>query len=102
MNFEDEHHQRGARRLTADRAQRSRRHFRSLVLGWTDPDSGERLTTRIHGGEGLLPGLVRQGFELLASDESSGRCEPGVSAFTQLDGGPRARARDGEATRGSI
>lgn len=39
--------------------------FRSVLLGWTDPVSGERLTLRMRGEDGLLDSLAPLGFEVL-------------------------------------
>lgn len=47
-----------------------RARFRSACLGWTDPESGDRLTVRVDGAEELVPELVAQGFELLPCEES--------------------------------
>ncbi len=67
--------------------------FRSVLLGWTDPVSGERLTVRMRGEDGLLASLTPLGFEELG-----------------VDGGPWGRGalraslrpmRDGERTEGS-
>lgn len=42
-----------------------RARFRSAWLGWTDPESGERLAVRLSGSGELMPELFAQGFELL-------------------------------------
>ena len=39
--------------------------FRSVLLGWTDPVSGERLTVRMRGERGLIDSLGSHGFEVL-------------------------------------
>ena len=39
--------------------------FRSVLLGWTDPVSGERLTVRMRGDRGMIDSLGTHGFELL-------------------------------------
>ena len=52
------------------------RRFRSLMLGWTDPDSGDRLTARIRGGAELVHELEGLGFEVL----EDGQAEAGGSA----------------------
>ncbi len=39
--------------------------FRSAKLGWTDPQSGERLTLRLDAQDGLIETLEPLGFELL-------------------------------------
>ena len=47
--------------------------FRSLVLGWTDPETGDRLTCSGDVSEGMLDELEPLGFEVLSSgSESSG------------------------------
>ena len=45
--------------------ERATRTCRSLKLGWTDPDSGERLELALDGGSALARELVRDGFALL-------------------------------------
>lgn len=47
-----------------------RRACRSLVLGWTDPESGERLLVDVQGPAGFLQGLGEHGFEVLADTDS--------------------------------
>jgi hypothetical protein len=42
--------------------------FRSVLLGWTDPISGDRLTVRMRGEDGLLASLTPLGFEELGVD----------------------------------
>ena len=42
--------------------------FRSVLLGWTDPVSGDRLTVRMRGEDGLLASLTPLGFEELGVD----------------------------------
>lgn len=54
-----------------------RARFRSACLGWTDPESGDRLTVRVNGAEELVPELVAQGFELLPREESAADETPG-------------------------
>lgn len=54
---------RGPRRGSTLGAVRAR--FRSAWLGWTDPESGERLAVRLSGSSELMPELFAQGFELL-------------------------------------
>lgn len=72
--------------------------FRSAKLGWTDPQSGERLTLELDGGDGLIESLEPLGFELLAqgerADASSGM-QPAVWVLhAQLERGPRERRAD--------
>jgi hypothetical protein len=53
-----------ARQRSADPVQGELRgHVRSARLAWTDPESGDRLTVDLHGSEGFLRSLERQGFE---------------------------------------
>ena len=42
-----------------------RGRFRSVRLGWTDPESGERLTVDVRGAASFLPDLEPLGFEIL-------------------------------------
>jgi hypothetical protein len=55
-----------------------RHHFRSLVLGWTDPDSGDRYDIDLAAGSELVEGLRSAGFEVVegappgAHDTASG------------------------------
>ena len=46
------------------------RHFRSVLLGWTDAETGDRLSVRMDGNRTLLSQLQQDGFELLSSDEA--------------------------------
>ncbi len=48
----------------------SARSFRSVLLGWTDPETGDRLSVRMDGSRSLVSQLQEQGFEVLASDEN--------------------------------
>ena len=41
------------------------RAFRSALLGWTDPESGDRLTVTVRGSEAFLADLEPLGFEPL-------------------------------------
>ena len=65
-----------------------RGRFRSALLGWTDPESGERLTVDLHGSDSFLQALERMGFEHLADAAASGRAQersfgsPGAAAWT--------------------
>lgn len=55
-----------------------KRRFRSLMLGWTDPDSGDRLTARVRGGAELIDELESLGFEIL--EDAPGQVDAPVSA----------------------
>jgi hypothetical protein len=45
------------------------RSFRSLRLGWTDPDSGEELLVEVDAPESFLDGIEEHGFVVLGGDE---------------------------------
>jgi len=49
--------------------------FRSVLLGWTDPVSGESLTLRMRGEDGLADSLARLGFEVLGREDPQPRRE---------------------------
>jgi len=54
---------------------RVRASFRSVLLGWTDEESGDRLTVQLRGSErflGDLTPLGQMGFELLGTGEWEG------------------------------
>lgn len=59
--------------------------FRSLVLGWTDPQTGERLTCSGDASEGMLDELEPLGFEVLSGDARGTPAAPGT------DGGAAVR-----------
>jgi hypothetical protein len=44
------------------------RAFRSALLGWTDPESGEQLTVKVRGSEEFLRRLEPIGFERLQGE----------------------------------
>jgi hypothetical protein len=44
------------------------RAFRSALLGWTDPESGEQLTVKVRGSEDFLRRLEPIGFERLQGE----------------------------------
>ena len=46
-----------------------RHAWRSLVLGWTDPESGDELTMDVRGGAEFARGLAGMGFEILAEPD---------------------------------
>lgn len=46
-----------------------RHAWRSLVLGWTDPESGDELTMDVRGGVEFARGLAGMGFEILAEPD---------------------------------
>jgi hypothetical protein len=58
----------------------SRRAFRSALLGWTDPESGEQLTVTVRGSEDFLSRLEPVGFERLQGD-----AEPDVHDRESVD-----------------
>jgi hypothetical protein len=59
---------------------RSLRAFRSALLGWTDPESGEQLTVKVRGSEDFLRRLEPIGFERL-----HGEAEPETSTPIGLE-----------------
>lgn len=75
----------------------SQRRFRSLMLGWTDPDSGDRLTARIRGGAEMLHELEGLGFEVLedapGSADESGRTDESSQAEAAGSSGDGGQAR---------
>lgn len=52
--------------LNSERGTAPERACRSLVLGWTDAQSGERLVVDVRAPAGFLQELSVQGFEILA------------------------------------
>jgi hypothetical protein len=55
-----------------DRAPDGARKFRSLRLGWTDPESGDEMVVDVRGPDSflqdsLLPGIEEHGFVVLSS-----------------------------------
>ena len=54
---------------TLEQASESGRRCRSLVLGWTDPESGEALRIDVRGPEGFLHGIEEHGFVVLGDGE---------------------------------
>lgn len=82
--------------------------FRSVLLGWTDPVSGERLTVRMRGEGGLLESLAPLGFEVLERGERPAGPEVGrparVLSFRAQRAGAAVRSlrsvRDVDPSRG--
>lgn len=68
------------------------RKFRSLRLGWIDPESGEELVVDVRGPASflhgsLLPGIEEHGFVVLEGDASTARTPSRVHATdTSNDG----------------
>ena len=57
-------------RATPPSARPVRHAWRSLVLGWTDPESGDELTLDVRGGAEFARGLEGMGFEILAQPDA--------------------------------
>jgi len=84
--------------------------FRSLRLGWTDPDSGDRLTLDLgdagdpRGAQDLLAELERQGFRRLSEREhehppGGGERTLGASGLAALPDERAAGARGDSVSR---
>jgi len=69
--------------------------FRSVLLGWTDPVSGDRLTVRMRGEDGLLASLTPLGFEELGVDGGPWGHGPARASLRSVDDSA------GERTEGS-
>ncbi len=78
------------------------RRFRSVLLGWTDPETGDRLSVRMDGSRSLVSRLERDGFEVLTTEEpgSLPGSLPGPARGTHpgLDGQDPGVARASERT----
>lgn len=73
--------------------------FRSVLLGWTDPVSGDRLTVRMRGEDGLLASLTPLGFEELGMDGGPWGQGPPRPRLRSLDD-PGAELAGGSAAAG--
>ena len=77
--------------------------FRSMRLGWTDPDSGDRLTVDARGAEDLLNELERHGFRRLSEGEQNppggGERTLGPSGLVALPDERAAGARGDSVSR---
>lgn len=60
-----------------------RHAFRSLILGWTDPESGDQLTVDVRGGGEFARELRSSGFEVLATRELAGAAPAAREEHTQ-------------------
>jgi hypothetical protein len=56
-------------RATTQSKPQVRHAWRSLVLGWSDPESGDELTLDVRGGAEFARGLAGMGFEILAEPD---------------------------------
>lgn len=68
------------------------RCVRSIVLGWTDRESGEEVVIDVRGAAGLLEGIEAQGFVVLREESA-----PLVGSEDRTVDGAEARKRDAAA-----
>lgn len=68
------------------------RSVRSIVLGWTDRESGEEVVVDVRGAAGLLAGIEAQGFVVLREESALL-----VGAEDRSVDGAEARMRDAAA-----
>lgn len=63
---------------------RVRASYRSTWLGWTDPQTGERLTVRMSGEGDFISELVSEGFEPIDEpgppEPRSGACQSSAAS----------------------
>jgi hypothetical protein len=73
------------------------RRFRSVLLGWTDPDSGEAVVIDVHGSSRHLRGLEEQGYVVLRDSEPDSSSIAGAVRRTAMGaschGEPRSAGR---------
>lgn len=70
---------------------------RIRLLGWIDPETGERLSAWVEGTQGFFEGLYRAGFWLIRERPASGHDHRGRSHSGLIGGargGPSGAAGD--------
>ena len=73
------------------------RSVRSVVLGWTDEETGEQVVVDVHGMAAYLDGLEAQGFVVLR-DDGTQLARPGRGEHTAA--GAADRTAMGVSDRG--